>query len=243
MRDAPASFHNHVLGDAEALAREVAEWLCVLAEASRDKFAICLCGGSTPLPLYRLLARPPIASRFPWDRVHWFWGDERFVPHRDSGSNYRMAMDTFLSQSRVPPGNIHAVPTHNLSPVEAAAEYEATLMQYYGTQTLSAGHPLFDVTLLGIGEDGHTASLFPGQPSLEEGVRWAIAVAGPQSQPRITLTFPALDSSRDVAFIATGKAKRQILLRAQSGERAIPAARVRPVGRLHWFADRAAASG
>ena len=129
-----------------------------------------------------------------------------------------------------------------LSPEQAAAAYETTLKRFYGADTLAPDRPLFDVTLLGIGEDGHTASLFPGQPALQETRRWVVAVIGAKSEPRITLTYPALDSSRDVAFVVTGKGKRDVVARAQAGDRTIPAGLVRPVGRLHWFTDRAAAA-
>ncbi len=231
-----------VLEDAEALARHAAEWLCALACASHGEFAVCLAGGSTPRRLYQLLAAPEIASRFPWDRVHWFWGDERFVPHDHPESNYRMAFEAFLSRVAVPAANIHPIPTEAVSPQQAAAAYEAVLKRFYGAQDLAAERPLFDVTLLGIGADGHTASLFPGQPALEERRHWAVAVAGAGSQPRITLTYPALDSSRELAFLVAGAEKKEILRRAQAGDRALPAARIRPTGRLHWFTDRAAAS-
>jgi 6-phosphogluconolactonase len=152
-----------------------------------------------------------------------------------------MARKALLSQVPVPNGNIHAIPTEGLSPVEAAAVYEATLKRFHGTETLAPERPLFDVTLLGIGDNGHTASLFPGQPALQETRRWVLAVLGPNAQQRITLTYPALDSCRDVAFLAMGAGKRDVVARAQAGDRTIPAAMVRPVGRLHWFTDRAAA--
>jgi ribulose-phosphate 3-epimerase len=226
-----------VFDDAEALARHAAQWLCALACSSHGDFAVCLSGGSTPRRLYELLAAPDIAARFPWDRVHWFWSDERFVPHDHPESNYRMAREAFLSRVAVPPANIHAIPTQDVSPQQAAAAYEAGLRRFYGAQQLSAGRPLFDVTLLGIGADGHTASLFPGQPALEERGHWAVAVPG----PRITLTYAALDSSRDAAFVVAGAEKKDILRRVQAGERTLPAARIRPAGRLHWFTDRAAA--
>jgi len=182
-----------------------------------------------------------IASRFPWNRAHWFWGDERFVPHDHPDSNFRMAREAFLSRVPVPGDNIHPVPTERISPEGAAVAYETTLKRFYGAETLAPGRPLFDVTLLGIGDDGHTASLFPGQPALQEMRRWAVAVIGAKSEPRISLTYPALDSSRDVAFVATGQEKRQVVARAQAGDRTIPAGVIRPVGRLHWFTDRAAA--
>ena len=230
-----------VFDDAEALARHAAAWLCALACASHGDFAVCLSGGSTPRRLYELLAAPEIASRFPWERVHWFWGDERFVPHDDPESNYRMAFDAFLSRVAVPQANIHAIQTEGVSPQQAAAAYEALLKRFYGAQNLAAERPLFDVTLLGIGADGHTASLFPGQPALEEDRRWVSAVAGAGSPPRITLTFPALDSSRDLAFLVAGAQKKEIVRRVRAAERTLPAARIRPAGRLHWFVDRAAA--
>jgi 6-phosphogluconolactonase len=232
---------NHTFKNAEALAQGVAEWLCGLAQASSRAFAVNLSGGSTPRRLYELLATPEIASRLPWSRAHWFWGDERFVRHDHPDSNYGMARAAFLSRVPVPADNVHAIPTEGLAPEQAAAAYEATLKRFYGADTLAPGRPLFDVTLLGIGENGHTASLFPGQPALQEIRRWVVAVIGAKSEPRITLTYPALDSSRDVAFVVTGRGKRDVVARAQTGDRTIPAGVVRPVGRLHWFTDRAAA--
>jgi 6-phosphogluconolactonase len=226
---------------AEALAQGVAEWLRALAQASDRDFAVCLSGGSTPRRLYERLATPGIASRFPWSRSHWFWGDERFVPHDHPDSNYRMAQEALLSRVPIRREHIHAIPTEGLSPEQAAAAYETTLKRFHGTDMLSPGRPLFDVTLLGIGEDGHTASLFPGQPALQEKRRWAVAVIGAKSEARITLTYPALDSSRDVAFLATGEGKRGAVAGAKAGDCEIPAAMVRPVGRLHWFTDHAAA--
>jgi 6-phosphogluconolactonase len=236
-----ASTENRTFESAETLAHDVAEWLCGLAEVSDRVFAVCLSGGSTPRRLYERLADPAFAARFPWNRAHWFWGDERFVPHDDRDSNYRMARDAFLSRVPVPNDNIHAVPTEGLSPDQAASAYETTLKQFYGADTLAPGRPLFDVTLLGIGEDGHTASLFPGQPTLQETSRWAVAVIGAKAEARITLTYPVLDSSREVAFLVTGKEKRGVVARAQAGDRTLPAAVVHPVGLLHWFTDRAAA--
>jgi 6-phosphogluconolactonase len=226
------------------LAETVAHWLCALAKASDGVFSVCLSGGSTPRRLYERLASPAIASRFPWRRTHWFWGDERYVPHDDLASNYRLARDAFLSQvAAIPSENIHAIPTAVVSPDKAAAAYEATLKRLHGTPLLAPSWPLFDVTFLGIGEDGHTASLFPGHAALRETRRWVVAVVGPKSVPRITLTFPALDSSRNVVFLVSGEGKREVLSRVRAGDRTLPAAMVCPVGRLHWFSDQAAVSG
>jgi 6-phosphogluconolactonase len=238
-----ATTQGRTFESAETLAQGGAEWLCALAQASDRDFAVCLSGGSTPRRLYERLATPAVVSRFPWSRSHWFWGDERFVPHDHPDSNYRIANEALLSRVPVPGENIHAMPTDGMSPQQAAASYEATMRSFYGADRLAPDRPLFDVTLLGIGADGHTASLFPGQPALHEDRRWAVAVIGAKSEPRITLTYPALDSSRDVAFLATGEEKRGAVTRAQAGDRTVPAAMVRPVGRLHWFMDRGAAPG
>jgi 6-phosphogluconolactonase len=238
-----ARIENRIFETADILAREVAEWLCDLAQAGERAFAICLSGGSTPRRLYEELAEPAIASRFPWHRVHWFWGDERFVPRDHTDSNYRMVYDALLSRVPVHPANIHAIPAERITPEQAAIAYEATLKDFHGSDTLDPGRPLFDVTLLGIGEDGHTASLFPGQPALQEKRRWVVAVVGARSEPRITLAYPALDSSSHVAFLATGKKKSKAVASAKAGNCETPAALVRPVGRLHWFTDRAASSG
>jgi 6-phosphogluconolactonase len=238
-----ATSENRIFDDPETLAQHVAAWLCALARASDRQFSVCLSGGSTPRRLYEEMATPAIASRFPWPRVHWFWGDERFVPRDDPDSNYRMARDALLSLVPIPSDLIHPIPTGGLSAEQAAVAYETTLNQFYGADVLAPDRPLFDVTLLGIGENGHTASLFPGQPALQETRRWAVAVQGENAQPRITLTYPALNSSRDVAFLATGTGKRDVVARARAGDQALPAALIRPVGRLHWFTDRAAATG
>jgi 6-phosphogluconolactonase len=231
----------HVVDGAAALADDVAEWLCTLALAGGDKFSVCLSGGSTPRPLYERLAGKAIAPRFPWQRVHWFWGDERFVRYDDPASNFRMARESLFSRVPVPDELIHAIPTQGVSPPQAADEYQTTLQNFYGATRLDAGRPLFDVTLLGIGENGHTASLFPGDPALDETHRWVFAVTGAAMPPRITLTYPALDSSRNIAFLVTGDGKKSVLRRISDGDRSLPATRINPVGRLIWFVDHAAA--
>jgi len=236
-----APLGHRIFDDADALARGAAEWICRLAQARDGRFAICLAGGATPQRLYRRLAEPPIAARFPWSRAHWFWGDERFVPRDHPDSNYRMAHDALLSRVPVPEENIHRIPTEGRVPEAAAAAYQEVLERYYEAPVLAPERPLFDVTLLGIGEDGHTASLFPGTAALEERSRWVLAVIGAKPEPRITLTYPALASSRDVAFLVAGAGKREIVQRMWSGDASLPAANVRPVGRLHWLIDRDAA--
>ncbi len=230
----------HVFETAGATAQHAAEWLCSLARARDGDLAICLSGGSTPRHLYQLLASDPVAARFPWNRAVWFWGDERFVPHDHPDSNYRMAYETLFSRVAVSRDRIHPIPTEGLSPEQAAAKYQTLLQRYYGEEQLAMDRPLFDITLLGIGENGHTASLFPGSAALQEQRRWALAVVCEQPEPRITLTYPALNSSHNLAFLVTGPNKQKILAQIRAGSMAPPAARIHPIGRLEWFVDRAA---
>jgi 6-phosphogluconolactonase len=235
----PTPAHIEAVPDADALAHRAAEWITSLAAESRGRFAICLSGGSTPRRLYQLLAQPPFRDRMPWDRVHWFWGDERFVPWGHPDSNYGMAQAALLTATPIPAGNIHGIET-NGAPAEAARAYERVLKSYYGAEILDPARPLFDVLLLGLGPDGHTASLFPGTKVLDEQDRWVAEVVGAKPEARITLTYQALDSCRHGAFLAAGADKREMLARALAGDRALPAARVRPVGDLTWFVDAAA---
>ena len=227
-----------VLDDAQAVARHAAAWLSrKLAARAQEASAVCLSGGATPRILYATLAQIPL----PWKRIHWFWCDERFVPSADPRSNYGMVQELLLARAPIPRENIHAIPTGRDTPEAAAAAYEEDLKRFYGAPALQADRPLFDVTFLGVGEDGHTASLFPGSPVLQERSRWAAAVRDAQSEARITLTYPVLESSRDVAFLVTGARKRAIMEEMLDGATGAPAARVRPAGRLRWFVDRAAA--
>ncbi len=225
--------------DGAAVARRVAEWVTERALATPGRFAWSLSGGSTPKTLYTLLAAEPFVSRFPWDRTHVFFGDERFVPHDHPDSNYRMAREAMLSHVPLPEAQVHPWQTEG-DPEHAALHYADTLKRFYGGDSLDPARPLFDVMFLGLGEDGHTASLFPGVGALQERMAWTAAVVGAKPEPRLTLTYPALDSSRVVAFIANGEGKRDILARVLAGDEALPAAHVRPVGELLWFTDTAA---
>jgi 6-phosphogluconolactonase len=230
-----------VLADPEALARRAADWLLAAAAGKEGIFSVCLSGGSTPRRLYERLAASPYLEAFPWSRTHWFWGDERFVPHAHHESNYRMAREALLSRAPIPEANIHAIPTDGIGPDEAAAAYERALKAFYGSAILKAERPLFDVTFLGLGPDGHIGSLFPGTAILDERVRWVGTVVRAEPNSRITLTYPALESSRATAFLATGEGKRAVLERLFRRDRELPAARLRPVGSLRFFLDRAAA--
>ncbi len=189
-----------ILADPEELARRVADWLLAISMARGSVFTLALSGGGTPRRLYELLAGPPYREVFPWHQTHLFWGDERFVPRDDASSNYRRVRDAMLSRAPIPAANIHPVQTEGLTPEAAASDYERELKSFYGVERLDPARPLFDVNLLGLGPDGHTASLFPGTAVLEERERWVAAVAGPK-HTRITLTYPALESSRHVAFL------------------------------------------
>ncbi len=230
-----------VQADGAAVAHRAAEWLLERALATPGRFAWCLSGGSTPKATYALLAQEPYRGRFPWDRTHVFFGDERFVPLDHPDSNYRMAREAMLSHVPLPNVQVHPWQMDG-DPEHAALHYADTLKRFYGADTLDPARPLFDVTFLGLGEDGHTASLFPGVAALGERTAWTAAVIGAKPEPRLSLTYPVLDSSRAVAFLAAGAGKRDILARALAGDAALPAVGVHPVGELHWFTDRAAAS-
>jgi|SRR5271170_773777 len=228
--------------DAKQVASKVATWLLDLAINGGERFTVSLSGGSTPKLLYSTLAKSPYKERFPWQNVHWFWGDERFVAKTDDLSNYKMVEEALLSRVPVPPQNVHSVNTALATPELAASHYEAELKRYYGADNLDPERPLFDVNFLGLGEDGHTASLFPGSQALEERNRWACAVIGARAEPRITLTYPVLESSRIVAFLVTGKGKEGILRQLKDGDQQLPSAQLKPIGQLYWFLDEAAAS-
>jgi len=211
-----------VLDDPEALASHVADWLTGLARAKQDAFAIALSGGTTPRLLYRTLAA---RDDFPWTRAEWYFGDERFVPPDDPMSNFRMAREAMLF--RAPRASIHPIPTLGLAPDDAARRYEDMLR--------ARARPLFDVVLLGLGTDGHTASLFPGSAVLEERTRLVCVT----ENGRITLTYPALESASHIAFLVAGAEKRAMLARLASRDQALPAARVK--GAVEIFADKEAA--
>jgi 6-phosphogluconolactonase len=229
-----------VLPGPPELARHVAEWITSEALAAPGPFRMSLSGGSTPKALYTSLASDEFRGRFPWQRVVWYWGDERFVPYDHPDSNYRMTREAMLAHAPVPPENIHPVPADG-TPEEAALRYERTLQSAYGATVLDPARPLFDITLLGLGPDGHTASLLPGEPVLDKRTRWVAAVSHGRPEIRITMTYPAIESSRYVAFLLAGEEKAEIFKTIRTGNSAVPAARVKPVGELIWFADKAAA--
>jgi 6-phosphogluconolactonase len=229
-----------ILPDPPALARHVAEWMTAAARAGRDPFRVSLSGGSTPKMLYELLASDEFRDRFPWQLVSWYWGDERFVPYDHPDSNYRMTREAMLAKAPVPPESVHPVPTDG-TPEGAASRYERTLQTAYGAAVLDRARPLFDITLLGLGTDGHTASLLPNDPVLQERKHWVAPVSHGRPEVRITMTYPVIESSRQVAFLVTGKEKAAIFSAIRIGASQAPAACVNPVGELIWFVDMAAA--
>ncbi len=223
-----------VVRDAEALAARAAEIIAGRVRVARYPFRLLLAGGSTPRAAYQLLAQMDLD----WDCTELFFGDERFVPPDHPDSNYRMVRESLLATGRVQPRKLLAIPTDG-TPESAAARYDETLRQQYGAGTLEKGVPLFHLTLLGLGDDGHTASLLPGQPVLRERTRWAAAVPRGRPEPRITVTYPALESSELIMFLVTGTAKRDALAQARGG--ALPAGGIKPQGDVLWLVDRAAA--
>jgi 6-phosphogluconolactonase len=244
--------------DLETLSQGAAALVCDLAEASaqdRGVFVMALAGGKTPQGLYEHLARAPVAGRMPWPKIHFFWGDERCVPTDHPDSNFAMAFRTLLSQVPMPPVNIHRVPVEEGSAEDAARAYEEYLRMFFdprdpgfpgrGSSAQKRGFPSFDLILLGVGEDGHTASLFPEDQALEETGRWVVAPGRPRGSPpvpRVTFTLPMINQARCVLFLAAGMAKREVVRSIIEDPDEVnciyPAARVRPKGRVVWFVDR-----
>lgn len=224
-----------VLTDPIALAAAVAQWIaaeCATAEA----FRFVASGGATPRFLYEALASSAFRGRVEWSRWHVFFGDERAVPPDDAHSNYRLVHDTLLSRVAIPPGQVHRMEADSPDIDVAAAAYSLLLESEAGAP------PRFDLVLLGLGGDGHTASLFAGTPALEVTDAWATRGHAPvEPAERMTLTLPALNAAARVAFLVTGPGKAAALGGVAQGR--VPAARVRPSdGDLLWFLDATAAA-
>lgn len=230
--------------DAAALAEKAARRLTGLAVKdveTRGRFSVALSGGSTPTALYRLLAEEPYRQQIPWQQAHLFWSDERCAPPDDPGSNYRLADETLISRVPIPPQNVHRL-RGELEPEAAARAYARELRHFFDSP-----QPRFDLILLGLGKDGHTASLFPASPALTETERPAVAVeAHYQARPahRLTLTLPAINAARRVWFLVTGSDKAGIVRAVLAGPpNRLPAQLIHPTaGRLTWLLDAAAAA-
>jgi 6-phosphogluconolactonase len=232
-----------VYPDLESLSRAAAALLVEqanLAVATRGRFSVALAGGATPQHTYELLATTPFKDQAPWDRVHVFWGDERCVPLNDSRSNARLAKEAWLDRVPVPGTQIHPM-NCDLDPVAAARQYEAQLREFFAGQP-----PILDLVLLGLGPDGHTASLFPGTAVLREAERWAAAVYVAEADLyRVTLTAPLINQAAMVAFLVAGSAKAGVLREVLHGPRdpaRLPAQLIQPHhGEMRWLTDLAAA--
>jgi 6-phosphogluconolactonase len=223
----------------ERAARLISESANAAVQAG-GQFSIALSGGSTPKALFELLASDRWNPRIPWEHTQAFWGDERYVPHDDTRSNYRMAREALLEKVPILTQNIHPIPT-NVSPEDCALAYESTLQKVLGPATT------IDFNLLGLGENGHTASLFPGRPTLRERSRLVVADFIPEvNMHRITMTAPMINASRTIAFLVTGAGKADVVrdvIAGPSRPEELPSQMIHADnGELLWLLDSAAAS-
>ncbi|MGD8534917.1 MAG: 6-phosphogluconolactonase [Candidatus Aminicenantes bacterium] len=236
----------HAFDTLRDASRALAERIVETARAAvdeRGQFSMALSGGRTPELLYNLLANE-YSDMMGWNAIHLFWGDERYVPPDHPDSNFRMAHHAWISKVPIPPENIHCMQTEKETPEKAAESYERILIEFFKASE-KMPDTTFDVMLLGIGIDGHTASLFPGSPALSEKGRWVVSAEAPASvfpKKRITLTLPVINNSREVFFLAFGEEKKNvikaILEEAERARRAYPAAMVSARERLLWYVDK-----
>ena len=233
----------HVVHTTEEAAQANATFVAALAEEclrTQDRFTIALSGGSTPRRLYQVLASPPYDEEMAWDRWHIFWGDERCVPPDHEDSNFRMAKEALLDHISIPLAQVYRM-RGEIEPEEAAEEYETAVLDGFQTPA-----PSFDLILLGVGDDGHTASLFPGTLALQEKHKLVVSNWSPSLQVhRITFTLPLINAARVVAFLDTDESKAEVLRRVLEPaprEGVLPAAMIRPTdGTVHWFLTKEAA--
>jgi len=237
-----------ILRDADAVALRAADLFALAAQeaaAARGRFAVALSGGETPRAFYRLLARQQFSKKIPWRRTHLYWGDERCVPPGDPDSNYGMAHDTFIRHVPIAAENVHRMRGED-PPEDAAHEYDGELRRLADLARPRVDVPVFDLVLLGLGADGHTASLFPHSDALAVEDEFAVATAAPDGSPRLTVTAPVINAARRVWFLVSGAAKAGMVAEVIEGLRvpiAVPAQGVAPVhGTLTWFLDDAAAA-
>lgn len=244
--------------DLQALAAAVGKRIAKLSEQfvrEKGTFSLVLSGGKTPQLLYEKLVSSPLRQKIQWAKIHFFWGDERCVPPDHPESNFALAYGRLLSKLSIPPGHIHRIQVEEGPPEGVAREYEQCLREFFivsghGPISISQGgehFPLFDLILLGMGDDGHTASLFPGDPALEEKERWVVAInrpAGKPPVPRVTLTLPVINMARNIFFLVSGPQKadiiRTVMADPEMAAECYPAARVKPAGDLIWFVENEA---
>jgi 6-phosphogluconolactonase len=226
-----------ILKNGEALAARAADVIADKMRGCAAPFRLCLAGGSTPRATYSLLAQ---RNDMPWDCAELFFGDERKVPPDHSDSNYRMVRQSLLAGGNVRPRLLLPMPTDG-TPQACADAYEEILRQQYGASILDPEVPLFDLVLLGLGPDGHTASLIPGQPVLQEKTRLVAPVPQGRDEVRLTLTYPALQSARLTLFLVGGADKADAVRRVRAGDTSLPAGALQPSGEVIWLLDAAAA--
>jgi 6-phosphogluconolactonase len=228
---------TEIFNDPQDLALRAADWMAGIMAAAEAPFRMALSGGSSPRLFYGELS----LRRIDWSKLQFYWIDERFVPPDHPDSNQRMARETLLAHIPIAPDQIHAFPTDG-TPEAAANAYEADLKRDYNADTLDPTRPLFDLTLLGLGGDGHICSLLPGSQVLEERTRWVAPVAHGRPEVRLTLTYPTVESSRLTVFLVTGRDKANAVKRVRHGDTALPGGRLHPQGETVWLLDRMAAS-
>ncbi len=242
----PVKLEICVFPDLAKVSEAAAESIASMAHqtvSKKGRFTIALSGGETPRLLYQRFAAH-YSEKMPWDTTHVFWGDERCLPVDHKDSNYNLAYQTFLSKVAIPPQNIHRIQAESENPEDAALSYERILREFLNT---SEGDPRisFDLTLLGVGRDGHTASLFPAAPALEEKRAWVVAVDSPSSvkpPKRITLTYPVLNRSENIFFLVAGVQKTRIVRAVfqdlKQAEKIYPAAKVTALRKMIWYLDK-----
>jgi 6-phosphogluconolactonase len=237
-----------ILKDGEAVALRVADLFALAAQessAARGRFAVALSGGETPRAYLKALARQQFSQKIPWRRTHLYWGDERCVPPDDAASNYGLAREAFIRHVPIPPENVHRMRGEDL-PEEAAHEYDAELRRLAALARPRVEVPVFDLVLLGLGPDGHTASLFPYSDALAVEDELCVPTTAPDGSPRLTVTAPVINAARRVWFVVSGASKAGMVAEVVEGLRvpnAVPAQGVAPAhGSLTWFLDEDAAA-
>ncbi len=238
-----------IMTDNKELAYEAAElfvWLGEQAVAANGRFQVALSGGTTPKELYAALAGPDFSTKLAWSRVDFYFGDERCVLPDHPDSNFGMANETLFRPLKIQPEQVFRMPGEDNRPERAALQYEELLRKEF--QAPAPAWPSFDLVLLGLGEDGHTASLFPGTQALDEREKLVVATTAPQGiKNRLTLTAPTINSARTIVFLVSGSSKatavRLALEASGQGDRRVPVRLIRPeTGRLIWLLDQTAAS-
>lgn len=233
--------HLHIYKDVDEVTNALADWVTALISktlAVKDKFTIALSGGETPKKLYQTLVTHPYNEKINWNKMHIFWGDERVVPFNDENNNAKMAYDNLLCEVDIPSSQIHKINT-DIKPEESAMQYEKLLHQYFDDK-----QPTFDLVLLGMGEDGHTLSLFPNSEILLDDNSWVEAIHSKEKGERITLLPSIVNSSSAVAFLATGENKAKVVQQVleEPEQHNYPVQFIQPANKeLHWFLDEGAA--